>query len=261
MIAETAEKTIDRPSTGTPSAPSPPRSRRLLLVGLDRLSAPFLDGLAALDPQIEAQVASTESEALEVARRTTPSLVLVAQTVQGDPFGLMYDLRTTLPDSHILFLMPSSRPEPALRALSSGADDVVAPPHCVTNVMLRARIVRGNAPRRRMHEPTLKLGDSSRLAVDRLSRTVVSQDRKLNLTGREFELLDRLLEARGGVVSRNTILADIWGSAQQNEAVLDATVHRLRRKLEKDPTRPRILTTIRGKGYRLETRHLRVLGF
>lgn len=258
MITDTAAGEIIEDSSA-PAVSAEARSRLLvLLVGLERLSAPFTEGLAALDGEVEAHSVDANAEALDAARRASPDLVLVSPTLDGDAFGLIYDLRTILPKALILFLTPSSRPEPALRALSSGADDVVTPPHSVTNVMLRARIAQGNGDRRAVHETAGDTTDPSRITLHRMSRTLVVGDRELRLTGREFELLDRLLGARGAVVTRSTILVDIWGPGQHNEAVLDATVHRLRRKLEQDPARPRILATVRGKGYRLEAQHVRV---
>jgi DNA-binding response OmpR family regulator len=78
-------------------------------------------------------------------------------------------------------------------------------------------------------------------------------DRSFTLSGRELEVLVRLMEARGDVVPRQDLLSDIWGDDHRSEAVLDTTVHRLRRKLEEQISRPDLVATVRGVGYRLRT--------
>jgi two-component system response regulator RegX3 len=135
--------------------------------------------------------------------------------------------------------------------ISLGVDDVVAPPHLASGVLLRtvvSPLLQARARDLRAHE-----GRQEVLLVDRFSRMVLNQEEPASLTAREFELLERLLEAQGRVVSREDLLSDIWGEEQDSEAVLDATIHRLRRKLEADHSSPRLLVTIRGVGYRLES--------
>jgi DNA-binding response OmpR family regulator len=61
------------------------------------------------------------------------------------------------------------------------------------------------------------------------------------------------MEARGEVVPRQHLLADIWGDEHRGEAVLDTTVHRLRRRLQEELSRPDLVATVRGVGYRLRT--------
>ena len=71
------------------------------------------------------------------------------------------------------------------------------------------------------------------------------------LTGREFELLLRLLQAGGRVVTREALISGIWGNEQYNVGVLEANVHRLRRKLTTMLPHHDLLDTVRGVGYRL----------
>lgn len=249
-------KTLAEPHVSPGRGRSDPQGRSILLVGLSRLTPPFVAGFEA--EGIRTMAAESDREALALTHSHRPSVVLVGQGVDGSPFELLHDLRAIHGDGLLLYLAPTTDSGPALEALAHGADDVVAPPHSVASVILRARILRTRRGER--FSPLQDVERPARLVVDRLSRTVMDGGQPVSLTGREFELLERLLEARGQVVRREEILKDIWGQEQDNEAVLDATVHRLRRKLEKDPGQPAILTTVRGIGYRLAVQHIRLTG-
>lgn len=231
----------------------------ILMVGLGRLTPVFLAGLQEEGRPVA--VAEGAAEAIELATHLGADLILVGPglTLEGDAFKLIRDLRALNPASQILFLAPSSSPEPALRAISSGADDVVPPPHALRSVLLRVEILHDRARARAGIGKKSARKQVPRVVVDRLSRLVKNGDEPVSLTGREFELLERLLEDGGEVVSRERILTDIWGERQSSEAVLDATVHRLRRKIEDNPARPKILVTVRGVGYRLDIESLHVV--
>src|SRR5690606_27723041 len=89
------------------------------------------------------------------------------------------------------------------------------------------------------------------VTVDPMTREVSDGATPFTLSGRELDVLVRLTEARGNVVPRESLLADIWGDDQQSEAVLDATVHRLRKRLDEGISRGDFVLTVRGVGYRL----------
>lgn len=244
---------IDRSSHARPLA-----GADILLIGLERLAPPFIAGFEA--EGLRTVAAENEEEALSLVQSHRPSVVLVGQEMEGDPLALLYDLNALRAEALILFLTPNSEAGPALEALAHGADDVIPPPHSVASVLLRARILRLRDERSNPAGANLGSNGRHRLVVDRFSRTLMDGEEPVTLTGREFELLDRLLDANGQVVRREQLLADIWGAEQDNEAVLDATVHRLRRKLENNPGQPAILTTVRGIGYRLAVKRIRVTG-
>jgi len=189
------------------------------------------------------------ADAIEMSRVSGPDLIVLGEGLDSAPSYAVPALRTAAPSSRIFFLMGQISPRRAALLVSLGVDDVIPPPHSAAHVLLRAHIggllerrAAGAAP-----QPT-----PDRILVDRFSRTVLNRADPASLTAREFELLTRLLDASGRVVARETLLSDIWGQEQDSQAVLDATVHRLRRKLECDHSSPQILLTIRGVGYRLE---------
>lgn len=190
-------------------------------------------------------------DVLEELESPEVNLVVVAgECDQVEPLQLLELVLHHGTVGTVLLLMDRHCPTMARRALSLGAADVVAPPHSASCIALRyhvARLRRGLTPR----SPPLRPHLGGR-ELDVAGRRLLDGELAIPLSGREFELLTRLLAARGDVVDRRTLMVDIWGAAEGTHAVLDATVHRLRRKLEKNPQEPRVLTTVRGVGYRLE---------
>jgi two-component system, OmpR family, KDP operon response regulator KdpE len=229
-------------STGRPHVPV----RSALLLGLGRLTTSFIAGLEA--EGIHTYAAENRREALDLATVVSPELMLLGGPDRDGLLVLAEELRTSCPTASILVLLDSADAHFALQVLSAGADDVVSPPHTVATVLLRAHLLSG---RRAVTSPT-RAPQATAIKVERISRTLTNPHGNTPLTGREFELLERLVEAGGRVVPREDLLRDIWGSAQDSEAVLDATVHRLRKKIERNPASPDILTTVRGIGYRVE---------
>ena len=183
-------------------------------------------------------------------RRLHPEAVLVgSHPDQGDRYQLIRDVAADGTTRCLLYLAPRAEIGDALEALAAGVHDVVSPPHSAGAILLRIAVLRSRANAGRGPGRSLSWG---RLTLDLTTRQVLEGDRPLTLSGREFELLLHLIEARGQVVSREELLDTIWGSEQGGSAVLDATVHRLRRKLAEVVPHPDLVETVRGVGYRLE---------
>lgn len=187
-----------------------------------------------------------------------PALVLAGQADEaGDLFHFLTRLSSGAKRAVVLCLADRAEPHLVNRALEHGAHDVVGPPHSAASILLRLHVSR----RRVQDRPDLRDHLSrhvslGRVTVDLMTRQVLDDGRPLTLSGREFELLVRLIQAGGDVVSREDLLQDIWGSDQESEAVLDATVHRLRKKLDEKLREPDLVATVRGIGYRLDARTL-----
>lgn len=230
----------------------------VLLLGLGRLGRIFASSLETEQVKVRASLDGTR--AYELTQRAAPDLVVVGTSGATDAVHLVSEVRRARPGAVILYLTPSADPSDAIPALQHGADDVVCPPHSLSQVMLRARLV-GHVRNGGIQSMpfAFETKGNGPILVERTSRRVLTSDPQVSLTGRELELLERLTDASGQVVTRRRLLQDIWGSDQESEAVLDATVHRLRRKLEPEPADPTVLTTIRGVGYRLESELIRLV--
>jgi DNA-binding response OmpR family regulator len=89
--------------------------------------------------------------------------------------------------------------------------------------------------------------------VDIARRAVRADDRPIELTRTEFDILARLAREPGVVVDRPSLLAAVWGPGYEDDHVVDVHIANLRRKLDDDPEHPRFVETVRGVGYRLVT--------
>ena len=192
----------------------------------------------------DAQSVGDGHDAIAVARAFAPDLVILDVMLPGrDGFDLCGLLRQG-GATPIIMLTARSQKSDKVRGLQLGADDYVAKPFDVEELMARVRAVLRRA---RPAVERVALGDVS---VDFRQMTVARGSEDLRLTHREFELLRYLVERQGRVVFRHELLREIWGypDAPQTRSV-DNAVARLRKKIERDPGRPRYLHTVRGDGY------------
>ncbi|MEQ9569239.1 MAG: response regulator transcription factor, partial [Longimicrobiales bacterium] len=240
----------DGPSTAV-------RGGLIVAAGLGRRGPGMAEALGRSDHAV--RVFTRVTSALRELDRLKPDTVVVG-------FGEGRDAATALLASArrhrspaVLALIDTVTSQCVDRALAAGAHDVVPPPHSAQAVLLRRQVLlRASEGRLESGAAVLQrrvvLGS---LTVDLSTRQVLDGTDPLTLSGREFELLVRLMEARGDVVSRAKLLSDIWGTEQGSEAVLDATVHRLRRKLD-ELHDEELIVTVRGVGYRLGTESFEV---
>lgn len=231
----------------------------VVLAGYGR-SAPSL-AVALADTGMQVLAFESYVSALDEAHRLEPELILAGHAEERDDvFRFLAGLAGVEWDTTVLFLADSADPDLVNGALEHGADDVVCPPHSVASILLRLHVSRRTQERRGRKRELSRRVSLGRLTVDLTSREVLDGGRPFSLSGREFELLVRLMEAGGEVVSREDLLEDIWGAQQGSAAVLDATVHRLRKRLDEKLREPELVTTVRGVGYRLDSASLEPQG-
>jgi two-component system response regulator RegX3 len=227
-----------------------PAGRRTILMVEDEesITVPLAEALER--EGFDTQVTGTVREALELADRALPDLVLLDVML---PDGSGYDVCRRLRErSRVPIIMLTARGEETDRivGLELGADDYVVKPFSAREVAARIRAVLRRAdvegPARR--DGPLEVGPVQ-VDPDRRSASVEGQD--LQLTRKEFELLELLLREAGNVVSRERLIDEVWdmnwfGSTK----TLDVHVSSLRRKLGDDSADPRFIHTLRGVGFR-----------
>lgn len=134
-------------------------------------------------------------------------------------------------------------------ALDLGADDYVAKPFGMNEVLARIRVaLRHSAQVQAGTEPVFLAGP---LKVDFAQRLVTVHGAEVKLTPTEYDLLKALIKNNGKIMTRQMLLAQVWGTGYGADAhYLHVYIGQLRRKIEPDPARPRFILTISGVGYR-----------
>ena len=192
-------------------------------------------------------VATDGDEGLRHAREHRPDVVVLDLMLPGvDGTEICRRLRT-FSDAYVIMLTAKSEEVDKLVGLAMGADDYMTKPFSPRELVGRIR-----AMLRRPRSSTVAA--TAGLEVDVARRAVRADDRPIELTRTEFDILARLAREPGVVVDRPSLLAAVWGPGYDDDHVVDVHIANLRRKLDDDPERPRFVETVRGVGYRLVTR-------
>jgi two-component system, OmpR family, response regulator RegX3 len=197
------------------------------------------------------EIAGTAGEALETAERVGPDLVLLdVMLPDGSGFEVCRALRER---SRVPIIMLTARGEETDRivGLELGADDYIVKPFSAREVAARIRAVlrrADEAPKQSAPEEALEAGE---LTLDPNKRTATLDGKELDLTRREFELLQLLLSEAGTVITRERLIDEVWDTNWFGSTkTLDVHVSSLRRKLGDDSADPRYIHTVRGVGFR-----------
>ena len=209
------------------------------------IAEPFAEGLVreGFDPI----VAGTAADALRLARETDPDVVLLdLRLPDADGRDVCRTLRR---ESDVPILMVTARGTETDRiiGLELGADDYIVKPFSVGEVAARIRaVLRRAAP---AVPPRIEVNG---LDIDTAARRVFLDGGEIELTRKEFDLLTRLARDAGKVVTRETLMNDVWDTNWFGSTkTLDVHIGWLRGKLGDDPAAPRLIHTVRGVGFRL----------
>jgi two-component system KDP operon response regulator KdpE len=195
--------------------------------------------------------ATSVREAERLATSHNPDLfVLDLGLPDGDGIDLTRALRgwTRAP---IIVLSARGREEDKVSALDAGADDYLTKPFGVNELLARMRVALRHAGPASNDAPVLEVGP---LRIDLPRREVTVEGREVRLTATEFKLLVLLATNAGKVLTHGQILREVWGPNATQTHYVRVQMAELRKKLERDPARPRMLTTEVGVGYRLRDR-------
>jgi two-component system OmpR family response regulator len=222
---------------------------RLLLVEDDaKLVSALQRGLQREGYAVD--VAKTGDEAMAQAEVHDYDAVVLDVMLPGpDGFSVCEALRRKERWAPVLMLTARDQVKDRIRGLDAGADDYLVKPFDFGELLARLRALIRRGPTER--PPVLEVGD---LRVDPATHVVTRADRQVELTPREFALLEFLARRAGEVVSREELLEHVWDESYDGSTnVVDVYVGYLRKKLERRPFR-RIIHTVRGIGFMLEAR-------
>ena len=183
-----------------------------------------------------------------IAARVPDAVVLDLVMPVLDGFAVLRDVRawSAVP---VVVLSARGRESDKVEALDLGADDYLTKPFGIAELLARLRAVLRRS--RSADQPVLAVGD---VEIDLARRVVTKAGAEVHLTPTEYDLLRVLAADADKVLTHRRLLERVWGShAADNAQLLRVYVNYLRRKLEDDPARPRLLLTEPGVGYRLRT--------
>ncbi|MBO5998458.1 MAG: response regulator transcription factor [Lachnospiraceae bacterium] len=189
-------------------------------------------------------------EALEMLHSENPDAVLLdVMLPRLSGFDVLHQLRQ-FSNVPVIMLTAKGDDIDKLTGLDYGADDYILKPFNILEVKARIKAIL----RRTGSKPTAPQADSrivsGDLVMDTDNRTLAISGKEINLTGKEFELLELMVRHPGKVYDRETLLKRIWGEDYPAEdRTVDVHVRRLREKIESNPSEPRYVLTKWGVGY------------
>ena len=206
-------------------------------------------------------VARDGSEALRLFDETEPDLILLdlmLPRVSGIDVCRTIRSRSNVP---IIIVTAKAAEIDTVVGLEVGADDYVSKPYRLRELVARIRAVlrRGATGRaggggdHAEPEPEAGSREAGNVRVDLDTRRVFVRGAEVHLRRKEFELLALLVENAGRVLTRDVLIDRVWGADYIGDTkTLDVHVKRLRSRIEADPSRPSLITTVRGVGYRFD---------
>ena len=201
------------------------------------------------DERYDVVVERTGEGAFFRVNTETFDVVLLDLTLPGrDGLEILRALRQRHMETPVLVLTARDSLEDRVTGLDAGADDYLVKPFAFAELLarIRALVRRGRVA----DAPKLSVGD---LEMDLVTRKVIRAGKPVDLTVREFELLEFLMRYQGQVVSRETLARDVWKETARTtplDNVIDVHIARLRRKVDLDHT-VKVIHTVRGVGFTL----------
>jgi DNA-binding response OmpR family regulator len=198
---------------------------------------------------MDVHFASDGFHALELYRSTPVNLVILDMMMPiMDGLEACQKIRqaSSVP---IIMLTARGREEDVVNAFEMGADDYIVKPFRPRELVARIHAVLKRAAQ---DEEARKLLAFGSLMMDLEAHRVMYRDRNIQMSPMEFKLLRYLMENAGVVLSKEDLLQNVWGypPSAGDMNLIEATVRRLRKKVEKDPSHPRFIKTVWGTGYR-----------
>ena len=177
------------------------------------------------------------------------NLVILDVMLSGmDGWQILREIRASGSQVPVLFLTARSNVDDRVQGLELGADDNLVKPFAFSELLARVRTLlrRGIAP---MHHDRIQIAN---LELDLARRRATRAGRRINLTNKEFALLELLARRQGEVLPRSLIASQIWDMNFDSDTnVIDVAIRRLRAKID-DNFEPKLIQTVRGMGYMLD---------
>ena len=189
---------------------------------------------------------------LEMAEKLLPDLIILdIMLPRMDGWEVCRRLKENKKTSAIPIILLTARrdEQDVVAGLDLGADDYIRKPFSLMELAARVRSVLRRSKANNNKENSIKIGP---LEMDFERQTVSLWGKNLDLSPTEYHLLEILARNKERVLSREELLAKGWGYYLGDSRTVDVHISRLRRKIEKDPENPKLLHTVRGRGYMIK---------
>ena len=217
---------------------------KVLIVEDERKLGQFIERALAEQSHTAHLVGSCAAARDALADSAYDAVILDLGLPDGDGLDLLREWRNAGFNEPVLILSARDAVNDRIQGLNHGADDYLAKPFSLEELLARMRALL----RRQAGTKSTQLGHGD-IKMDLLARTVTSAGQPVELTNREFALLELFLQNRGRVLTRTMIAERIWEASYEMETnLIDVYVRRLRRKLGATEERP-LIRTLRGTGY------------
>jgi len=230
------------------------RRKRILIIEDDPEIASLI-GLHLKDHDFSSAHCDNGREGLDLARAEKFDLIILDLMLpELDGFEICKRLREDKIIAPILMLTSRADELDRVLGLELGADDYMTKPFSVRELMARVKAIfrrietASTAAQQSEHKKSLTFGD---LVIDFYRRKITVAGKPVELTVKEFDLLEQFASHPGRAYSRSDLLSSVWGYQFDGyDHTVNSHINRLRSKIEKDPSNPRYIKTVWGHGYR-----------
>ena len=223
--------------------------KRILVVDDEKL---IVKGIrfSLLQDGMEVDCAYDGEEALELAQNGNYDLILLdVMLPKMDGFEVCQHIRE-FSDVPILMLTAKGEDMDKILGLEYGADDYITKPFNILEVKARIKAIMRRSGRNAEVSAPVSVIEKHDMRIDCESRRVFIEEQEVNLTAKEFDLLELLASNTDKVYGRDKLLKLVWGDDYCGDArTVDVHIRRLREKIEKQPSNPKYVHTKRGVGY------------
>ncbi len=227
---------------------------KILIVDDDpEISKLIQQGLTAENYDVD--IAKDAEEAQAALKKTEYELILLDLNLPGkDGIGMLKEVRATDRKTPVLVVTGRSAVESRIECLDAGADDCLVKPFSFGELSARVRALRRRAPQDT--ETVLRYGN---VELNRMERKVVREGKVIDLTSREFVLLEYFMRHAGQSLTRSTILKQVWQlDFDPGTNVVEVYIAMLRKKLDEGQS-CKLIRTLRGLGYQFGEQNLQSL--
>lgn len=190
-------------------------------------------------------------DAIKLVKEEKPKIILLDLMIPGkDGYDVCKEIRSNSDMKGISIIMLTAKSEEfdKVLGLELGADDYITKPFSVRELLARVKAVLRRTSTKEEVNEVIAIGD---LTANFEKREISIKEKVLDLTLKEFELLEILIKNKGKILTRETLLDKIWGYEYIGETrTVDVHIRYLRKKIELDDKNPKFIETIRGVGYR-----------